>query len=80
MLVVDCPTRPDGAFPGFSRDGGSDAVAVAFNPDGDVIYIATSGDVSALDSDGNSASANWNQVVADNDLSDITVSPDGLSV
>lgn len=60
-----------------SRD--QDAVAVAFSPSGLILYVATSASVTALDSDGNSA-YNWKSSVSDDDLSDITVSPDGLSV
>lgn len=79
LLHVGCRARIDGAFPHFARDGDNDAVAVAFSPDGYILYVATSGNVSALDSSGD-YNWNWNEGVDDNDLSDITVSPDGLSV
>lgn len=71
--------RADGIFADFHRDGKHDAVAVTFSPDGLILYVATSSTIYALESDGEST-ANWFEDVGISDLSDITVSPDGLSV
>lgn len=66
----------------FGVDGTNDGTALAFSPDGSVIYIATVAEaVHAL----GSASAtpdphSWSAAVGDSNLCDIVVSPDGLSV
>lgn len=72
--------RADGIyFSSFGRDGKYDAVDVAFSPDGLILYIATSEAIFAFESDGEST-ATWSEDVDISGLSDITVSPDGLSV
>lgn len=79
MLVPILCNRADGIFTDFDRDGKYDAVAVTFSPDGLILYVATSSTIFALGSDGKST-ANWSEDAGISDLSDITVSPDGLSV
>lgn len=51
---------------------------MVFSPDGAVLYVAaTSGEVFAFDGE---LSQLWTSPVDDDNLCDITVSPDGLSV
>ena len=59
-----------------------DGTALAFTPDGSVVYIA-SGDqeVRAYNSTGsNNIPAMWSTAAADNELCDMVVSPSGFSV
>ncbi|CAM9387892.1 unnamed protein product, partial [Ectocarpus sp. 12 AP-2014] len=67
---------------GFGKSGSSDGTALAFSPDGSVIYIATAAEtVFSFDSEGdNSDPPLWSAAVEDSELCDIVVSPSGLSV
>lgn len=67
---------------GFGKSGSNDGTALAFSPDGSVIYIATAAEtVFSFDSEGdNSDPPLWSAAVADSELCDIVVSPSGLSV
>ena len=74
-----CTVRAAWAFPDFQRNGLYDAQSVEFSPDGSTLYIATkSSGVFATNSNGESG-PEWGEPAAD-DLCDISVSPDGLSV
>ncbi|CAM9843656.1 unnamed protein product, partial [Ectocarpus sp. 4 AP-2014] len=69
-------------YHGFGKSGSNDGTALAFSPDGSVIYIATAAEtVFSFDSEGgNSDPPLWSAAVADTELCDIVVSPSGLSV
>ncbi|CAN0028019.1 unnamed protein product, partial [Ectocarpus sp. 8 AP-2014] len=69
-------------YAGLSRFTENDGTALAFSPDGSIVYIAM-GDqaVRAYTSTGNNSIPRmWSTAAADNELCDIVVSPSGLSV
>lgn len=64
------------------RNYAMDGTALAFSPDGSIVYIASNEqEVYAYVSAGdNKIPSMWSTAAADNDLCDIVVSPSGLSV
>ncbi|CAM9207243.1 unnamed protein product, partial [Ectocarpus fasciculatus] len=66
-------------FPDFDVDRTIHASAIVFSPDGSTLYIATSTLLHSSSSDGET-SPNWSTELADTELCDMAISPDGLSV
>lgn len=72
--------RTASAFPDFERDGENDATAIAFSPDGSTLFIATDDEKVYATSSNGTSSPELLVSGLDNDLCDMVVSPDGLSV
>lgn len=67
-------------YPGFETSGAHDALAAAFSPNGEVLYLTTADNtLLAVDSDG-SSSSHVEKYSGGSGLRSVAVSPDGLSV
>lgn len=68
------------AYPSFDMSATNGATAVAFSPSASVLYIATTGETVVATNSAGTEDPIWSTAVPDNDLCDIVLSPDGLSV
>lgn len=79
LCAVDVSGRSTMVFPDFDESRTHDASAIAFSPDGSILYIAANFRLYSANSNALSI-PDWSTSASDDNLCDMSVSPDGLSV